>query len=73
MPTSTITYTVAEGQRIASAFGRRLKLVDGGGLPRPATEPEVRAALIAVLKDVVLSEERRVKQAAITDDPFAPT
>lgn len=74
MPTTTITYSVAEGQRMAVAFGKYWQLKDANGNPRNATEPEIKAYLIRQAKGVVLNVERATAEAAVTPpDPFEPT
>lgn len=74
MPTTTITYTNAEGQRMAVAFGKYWHLKDANGNPRNATEPEIKAYLIRQAKGVVISVERGTAEANVTPpDAFEPT
>lgn len=49
MPSLTINYTAQEGQTVAAAAGRVYGYRDASG-PRPATEAEVKKALIGVMK-----------------------
>lgn len=64
MPTITITTTTAQGNRVASAFGKSLGLKDGNNQPRDATNAEVRAYLVKALRDVVFSVERQAAEQA---------
>ena len=68
MATLTITTTVAQAQRVATAFGAELNLetIDNPPLPRDATNAEVKALVIRFIKDIVLSQERRVASEAAT-------
>lgn len=60
MPTTTLTYTAAQGQRMAAAFGKYL------GLGRNATEAEIKAWLIRQVRTIVLSQERAAAEAQVT-------
>lgn len=80
MPSMTINYSVAEGQRAADAVGKKLKLIDGNGAPRPATAGECKARLIDLFREDVLSVERdtqinaiQAQFSAITTSAFDPT
>ena len=56
----TVNTTAPEDVRLVSAFGKRL------GLGRDATGPEVKAAIIQMIKDAVFEQERGgAVQAAI--------
>lgn len=69
MASVTITTTAPEDARIAPAFGDFL------GLGRNATAPEVKTALVAFLKNTVLSYEQQqaAKQAVAATTAIAPT
>lgn len=73
MPSTTITYTAQEGQRFAAAVGRDLRLTNGGGAPRSATEAEAKEWLIAQMKKFTLDNERAEAEKAISLSPFQPT
>jgi hypothetical protein len=59
MPTLSITYTAAEGNRIAAAYGDKLDLA------QPATQAQVKAALVAEVKSVVRGYEAQQAHAAV--------
>jgi hypothetical protein len=69
MATLTITTTSAEDSRIVAAFGAAL------GLGRNAAGAEVKAAIVAYIKNTVRDQERiaamNAQQASATD--IAPT
>jgi hypothetical protein len=67
MPTLTITTTVAQANRVASAFGKAL------GLGRDATEAEVKQEVIRLMRSVVIARERQDAISQITDTPFDPS
>ena len=67
MATMTITVTAPQAARAATAIGKRL------GLGRDATLEECRLYVIEELRKVVLFEERRALEVAITASPFDPT
>lgn len=60
MPTFSITYTAAEGTRIANAYGDKL------GLGQAATQTQVKAALVAEVKSVVRGFEAAQAYKAVT-------
>jgi hypothetical protein len=68
MGTLTITTTAPQDARIIAAFGRNL------GLGRDATGPEVKAAIIKHIQDIVLNYERRLAEQAAIDalQPLEP-
>jgi hypothetical protein len=72
MPSTTITYSASDGQRIAAAVGHRLGLQDGQGAPRAATGTEVKAYLADILQALVLHEERQAALEA-AEAALAPT
>jgi hypothetical protein len=68
MATVTITTTGAEDARIATAFGAAL------GFARNATAAEVKAAIIAYIKQTVIDQESQAQaRAAAQAAPIAPT
>ena len=73
MPTLTITTTAQQAQRVATAFGQRLGLKDGGGNPRDATPSEVKDFVIVQIRLVVQQQEQHTAQMLITDTQFDPT
>ena len=62
MPTITISFTAAQGARLAKAFGAELRL--GGN----ANDEQYRQALIEYTKSVVLRQERIAKKKALRDE-----
>ncbi len=74
MPSTTLSYTAAEGQRIAAAVGLGNGLLDASGNPRSGTVQECKNQLIALLRQYVRQQEQnaamQAAQSAITDiDP----
>lgn len=67
MATLTITTTAPQAARVAEAFGKMLNL------GRDATNNEVKEAVIAYVRGVVLSYENRKAIALLTDAAFDPT
>jgi hypothetical protein len=67
MPTQTITTTAPQAQRVATAFGAKLNL------GRDATAAEVKADVIAYMRNVVINYEREEAQKQIVDSAFDPT
>lgn len=68
MPSLTLNYTAAEGQRIATAVGHKF------GLGRDATQAEIKAVIINDLAKLVSDEEAVIaNQAIVTQPPIAPT
>lgn len=67
MATMTITTTTEQAARVATAFGALLHL------GRDATAAEVKQAVIAYMRAVVLQYENRQAIAVLTDSPFEPT
>ena len=59
MPSVTLTYSVAEGLRIATAFGRYWRL------GRNATAAEVKEYLARQLNGVVVQQERAAEEAKV--------
>lgn len=80
MPSMTLTYSAGEAQRAAVALGKKLCLKDGNGDPRAATGAEVKARIIELFREDVLTVERgeqieaiQAQFSAITTTPFDPT
>ena len=75
MPSTTLTYTASEGQRIAAAVGAGNGLTDAGGNPRSGTVQECKDQLIALLRQYVRQQEQnaaiRAAQTSVTD--ISPT
>ena len=67
MAVLTITTTAAQAQRVATAFGSRLSL------GRDATNAEVKAEVINMVRAIVLGYESDQAKAALADTPFDPT
>lgn len=69
MGTMTINTTVGEDTRLQVAFGKIL------GLGRDATGPEVKAGVLALIKNAVQNQEQLVASAAAIAgvSPIAPT
>ena len=65
MPTITITVDATVAARIATAVGNRLSLLDGSGVPRPATSAEVKQFLVAWLKGQVRDAETSIERDRI--------
>ena len=65
MPTLTQTFSVAQGQRIAAAFGKQLN-TQTDGVPRDATQEEVNQQVKQFLKGVVFAQERQAAINAVT-------
>ena len=55
----TLTVTVQQATRISTALGNRFALKDAGGLPRQATQAEIKDYVIGILRSVVLDQERQ--------------
>lgn len=61
-------------QRLAVAVGQKLGLLDGSNNPRPATKPEARQFVIALLREFVQREERVKRMNDLNNDiPFDVT
>ena len=75
MPSTTLNYTAAEGQRIAAAVGIGNGLTDASGNPRSGTLQECKDQLIALLRQYVRQQEQAVAmqaaQNSVTD--ISPT
>ena len=67
MPTVTITTTTEQAQRLADALGVYLNL------GRTATSGEVKTYIIANLKELVISHEKRQQEMQIKLSLPAPT
>lgn len=67
MATISITTTAGEDTRIATAFGTKLNL------GRNATGPEVKADIVAYIKEVVIGQERQIYLAGQPSNPISPT
>lgn len=65
MPSTTVTYTIAQGQRIASALGEVLLLQNPDGTPRSATGAEYGDWLRDVTRRMVIGQELRDSLAAV--------
>lgn len=65
MPSTTVTYTAAQGNRIINALGLAQGLVDGSGNPRPATAAEYNDWLRDITKRMVQGTELQQAHAAI--------
>lgn len=59
MPSLTINYSIADGQRVAAAYGKLQGWTNGGGAPRSATADEIKEALKGVMKGWVRQAERQ--------------
>jgi hypothetical protein len=73
MGSFTITTTAAQDARLVVAYGTYLGTVDGNGDPRNATGAEIKANIIASIKGIVLSQEKKALIEALEPDPFEPT
>ena len=73
MPDLTITLTVAQAARLATAFGNFWTLTDTQGLPRLATPTEIKIFLINHLKEIVRIAKRAVEEKKIVISSFDPT
>ena len=73
MATLTINTTTENAIRLASAYGLFLGLTDGNGDPRPATNTEVKTAVIEHLKQITFDQEDRVNKAAVSTPRIDPT
>lgn len=66
--TLTINTTSAQDARIIDAFGKQLGTMDltdpENPVPRNATGPEVKAAVIQYIKQVVFAQERNAARQA---------
>ena len=58
MPTLSITTTIEDAQRVASAVGYQL------GLGRDATQAEVKGFVITNIRTLILNYERMMKEEA---------
>jgi hypothetical protein len=66
MPFTTVTYTLAQGQRIANALGEVLNLTAADGItPRAATQAEYADWLRDVTRRMVVGQEIKDAQAAV--------
>ena len=74
---SSITLTIPSNQdaRVLAAIGQRLGLVDGNGVQRSATGPEVKQWLLDDLKTCVLEVELYQARVAASAgvSPISPT
>jgi hypothetical protein len=70
MPTLSIDVTAAQATRVAAALGKALGLVDANGAPRAATMAEAEAYVRDALRRVVLRQERRDAEQALTETPW---
>ena len=68
MPDLTITFTVAQADRVATAVGQRYL-----NLGRDATLAEVKTWLIDFIRAGVINHEQAVQAAAIVVAPLTPT
>jgi hypothetical protein len=68
----TINTTAEQDARIVDAFGKYLN-TETDGVPRDATGGEVKVSLINFLKAVVLGQERKTAEEAITLADLNPT
>ena len=67
MPSTTVTYSASDGTRIAHAVGVKLNL------GRDATVNEVKALIVAAIKQMVLESEQREVYLAINVDTLSLT
>jgi len=63
----TITTTAAQAVRVAAAVGEELRL------DRPATAEECRQYVITILRNIVLTSEKKIAVAALVPSTFDPT
>jgi len=70
MPTATLNFLAVPAQRIGSALGEELGLVDAQGAPRSATVPEYENWLRDVTRRMVQGVEQRRAHKAL--DAQAP-
>ena len=68
MPDLTITFTVAQANRVAAAVGNRYL-----NLGRDATLAEVKTWLIDFIRAGVINHEQAVQAATIVIPPLTPT
>lgn len=68
----TLTLTAPQMQRVQDALGAAYDLRDGGGARRPATNAEIKAALTAHLRGIVLQAEREAHLQTFKAAPLDP-
>ena len=68
MPDLTITFTLAQANRVAAAVGQRYL-----SLGRDATLAEVKTWLVDFIRAGVINHERAVQSGAIIIAPLDPT
>ena len=68
MPDLTITFTVAQANRVAAAVGNRYL-----NLGRDATLAEVKTWLVDFIRAGVINHEQAVQAATIVISPLNPT
>lgn len=73
MGTLTINTTAQQDARLVEAFGTMLGTVDEAGVPRNATGPEVKAAVVEWIRGVVTRHELDKARRAVAVTPFEPT
>ena len=74
MASVTITTDAPQDARLAPAFGDLLQLRNASGQQRNATTAEVKAWLVARMREVVQNYEDKVAKAAVANPAsFDPT
>lgn len=74
MASITITTSAAQDQRLGPAFGDLLQVRNAQGAQRNATVAEVKAWIVAQMRQVVIAYEDRIARAAVAPpDSFDPS